>query len=438
MFTIVKLLVFVLLCVGLAAAAEPSYYDVLEVGKYADSEQIKASYKKLARVWHPDLHEDKDLATEKMKQINEAKDTLMDASKREKYDRMVQRMQSVNSFAVVGELPTIVLIYFTCPVYFSFRFNTFIASFLCTSMLLLHIPALIACYLFYKYALWGPVPKEKREKMLRISIPVRVMMLFIISGFFAVFMISFTEYIPWLGCWILTPSLAMWAVDLVLCVGSKTEKKFNGPGGSPRMVTKTIHKRPEWLPFWVSLTDLMDAASDFIHGLDNDPEVVVESTRTAEYEYRYRKCDLEEERTKAEQLKQDKIDKKDKEAKDRHEKETLRREKADLIQKSVKKSTIEAVSQNSAAKKEPEKKVKPAPKPAAAKKGEVPNVTSTGSAAWTTDQQREFEKALRKAPSGTRDRWETIASQVEGKTSKECADRFKELSSLRTTLRTAK
>ena len=55
-------------------------YEVLGVSKNASDEEIKAAYKKLAMKYHPDNYSDNplsDLAEEKMKEINEAYDTIM-------------------------------------------------------------------------------------------------------------------------------------------------------------------------------------------------------------------------------------------------------------------------------------------------------------------------------------------------------------------------
>jgi molecular chaperone DnaJ len=61
-------------------------YSILEVSKTATQDQIKASYKKLARKYHPDLHPGDKTAEEKFKQINAAYDVLGDAAKRAQYD----------------------------------------------------------------------------------------------------------------------------------------------------------------------------------------------------------------------------------------------------------------------------------------------------------------------------------------------------------------
>lgn len=60
-------------------------YEVLGVDKNATEEQIKEAYKNLARKYHPDNYTDNplsDLAEEKMKEINEAYDTIMEKRRR--------------------------------------------------------------------------------------------------------------------------------------------------------------------------------------------------------------------------------------------------------------------------------------------------------------------------------------------------------------------
>ena len=54
-------------------------YEVLGVSENASDEEIKKAYRKLAKQYHPDNYVDnplKDLASEKMKSINEAYDTI--------------------------------------------------------------------------------------------------------------------------------------------------------------------------------------------------------------------------------------------------------------------------------------------------------------------------------------------------------------------------
>ncbi len=63
------------------------FYKLLDVTKNATEEEIKKGYKKAALKWHPDRNQhQKDLATEKFKQLNEAYHVLSDPEKRKIYD----------------------------------------------------------------------------------------------------------------------------------------------------------------------------------------------------------------------------------------------------------------------------------------------------------------------------------------------------------------
>lgn len=64
------------------------YYQVLELTKTCSAEEIKKGYRKLAVRWHPDKNQNnKEEATEKFKQINEAYEVLSDPTKRSSYDK---------------------------------------------------------------------------------------------------------------------------------------------------------------------------------------------------------------------------------------------------------------------------------------------------------------------------------------------------------------
>ena len=62
------------------------YYEILGVARNASSDEIKASFRKLARQYHPDVNKE-DGAEEKFKEINEAYGVLSDTEKRARYDR---------------------------------------------------------------------------------------------------------------------------------------------------------------------------------------------------------------------------------------------------------------------------------------------------------------------------------------------------------------
>ena len=60
-------------------------YKVLNCPRNATEEQIKSIYRKLARKYHPDRYQNSplaDVASEKMKEINQAYDQIMNERKR--------------------------------------------------------------------------------------------------------------------------------------------------------------------------------------------------------------------------------------------------------------------------------------------------------------------------------------------------------------------
>jgi curved DNA-binding protein len=74
------------------------YYETLGVSRTATGEEIKKSFRKLARQYHPDVAKDKKKAEEKFKEINEAYEVLSDASKRKKYDELGANWKSGADF----------------------------------------------------------------------------------------------------------------------------------------------------------------------------------------------------------------------------------------------------------------------------------------------------------------------------------------------------
>ncbi|TLD86977.1 DnaJ C-terminal domain-containing protein [Helicobacter sp. MIT 05-5294] len=78
-----------------------SLYETLEVSQDASSEEIKKSYRRLARKYHPDINKDAG-AEEKFKEINAAYEILSDANKRKQYDQFGDSMfggQNFHDFA---------------------------------------------------------------------------------------------------------------------------------------------------------------------------------------------------------------------------------------------------------------------------------------------------------------------------------------------------
>lgn len=62
------------------------FYEILEVERNASKEEIKTSYKKLAKKYHPDLNNGDKEAETKFKEINVAYEILSDDKKRSNYD----------------------------------------------------------------------------------------------------------------------------------------------------------------------------------------------------------------------------------------------------------------------------------------------------------------------------------------------------------------
>jgi curved DNA-binding protein len=74
------------------------YYKTLGVPRTASADELKKSFRKLARQYHPDVARDKKKAEEKFKEINEAYEVLSDPAKRKKYDELGANWKSGADF----------------------------------------------------------------------------------------------------------------------------------------------------------------------------------------------------------------------------------------------------------------------------------------------------------------------------------------------------
>ena len=73
------------------------YYKVLGVARTATAEEIKKSYRRLARKYHPDVSKEKD-AEQKFKELQEAHEVLKDPEKRAAYDQLGSEWKSGQQF----------------------------------------------------------------------------------------------------------------------------------------------------------------------------------------------------------------------------------------------------------------------------------------------------------------------------------------------------
>src|SRR5215470_11125872 len=64
------------------------YYEILGVPRTANEQEIKKTYRKLARKYHPDLNPNNKQSEERFKEIQEAYEVLGDTEKRQKYDQL--------------------------------------------------------------------------------------------------------------------------------------------------------------------------------------------------------------------------------------------------------------------------------------------------------------------------------------------------------------
>lgn len=63
-----------------------NFYEILGVSKDASDEEIKKSYRRLARKYHPDVNKGDKQAEERFKEISEAYETLSNSEKKKQYD----------------------------------------------------------------------------------------------------------------------------------------------------------------------------------------------------------------------------------------------------------------------------------------------------------------------------------------------------------------
>ena len=75
-------------------AHETTLYSILRVSEDASPDEIKQAYRRLVKLWHPDLHPDDMSAEKRMAEINEAYTVLSDQAKKWKYDESLSRKRA--------------------------------------------------------------------------------------------------------------------------------------------------------------------------------------------------------------------------------------------------------------------------------------------------------------------------------------------------------
>lgn len=82
------------------ATPKHDYYETLKVPREASADEIRKSYRRLARKHHPDLNPGDKASEERFKRVQEAYDVLSDAKKRQMYDQV--GFYSENGFPGAG------------------------------------------------------------------------------------------------------------------------------------------------------------------------------------------------------------------------------------------------------------------------------------------------------------------------------------------------
>jgi curved DNA-binding protein len=72
------------------AAEFVDHYEVLGIDRHADTDTIRAAWRRLARQHHPDVAEGRE-APRRFMQVREAYEVLSDAARRRRYDEWLER-----------------------------------------------------------------------------------------------------------------------------------------------------------------------------------------------------------------------------------------------------------------------------------------------------------------------------------------------------------
>lgn len=89
----------------MAAVQTKDYYKVLGVNRGADEKTIRAAFRKLARKYHPDVNKGDAAAEDRFKEVNEAKEVLLNPASRKLYDRYGDDWRQYRDAGFTGDEP---------------------------------------------------------------------------------------------------------------------------------------------------------------------------------------------------------------------------------------------------------------------------------------------------------------------------------------------
>ncbi|HEV7958549.1 MAG TPA: DnaJ domain-containing protein, partial [Acidimicrobiales bacterium] len=92
--------------------ANTNLYEILEVDASCTSEELKASYRRLARKYHPDANTDDPMAETRFKEVSQAYEILSDPERRANYDRFGSDMGAGGSPFGAGSVQDIFDMFF--------------------------------------------------------------------------------------------------------------------------------------------------------------------------------------------------------------------------------------------------------------------------------------------------------------------------------------
>lgn len=78
------------------------YYKILGVSKDIPQKDVRAAYRKRAKMFHPDLHPNDPKAKAKFQALNEAYEVISDPEKRAKYDKYGEQWRNADAYEKAG------------------------------------------------------------------------------------------------------------------------------------------------------------------------------------------------------------------------------------------------------------------------------------------------------------------------------------------------